>query len=141
MTQSTSWPPASAWLAVAVGGFFGTELRYGLGLLFPESATAFPFVTLLINLSGSLALGVLTGLWSRRPARWWLRAALGPGLLGSFTTFSAVVYAVDQYARVGLHGLWIGYLLATVLAGLGAAWLGLRWGTNWSANGTARRSQ
>ena len=82
---------------------------------------------------GSLALGLLTGFWSVRPAAWWVRAALGPGLLGSFTTFSAVVYAVDQYARQGLTGLWVVYLLCSLIAGLAAAWLGLKGGSQWAA--------
>ena len=128
MSSRRPWPPASAWLSVALAGFLGTEARYGLALLFPESSTAFPLTTLTINVSGALILGFLTGLWTRRSAPWWLRSALGPGLLGSFTTFSAVVYAVDQFARNGLFALWIPYLFVTFLAGLTAAWLGLSLG-------------
>ncbi|GAA1049831.1 fluoride efflux transporter FluC [Arthrobacter russicus] len=133
MSRSPNRPPGSAWLSVALAGFAGTELRYGLGLLFPEGATAFPATTFSINVVGSLALGLLTGFWSVRPAAWWVRAALGPGLLGSFTTFSAVVYAVDQYARQGLTGLWVVYLLCSLIAGLAAAWLGLKGGSQWAA--------
>lgn len=89
-----------AWTAVAAGALLGTELRYGLGLLFPEAANALPWTPLWINVSGSFILATLTTLWMARPkTAFWLRAGIGPGLLGSFTTFSAVVFAVDQQAR------------------------------------------
>ncbi|MET4588827.1 CrcB family protein [Arthrobacter sp. 754] len=122
-------PDWRAWLAVALGGFAGTELRYGLGLVFPESAGQVPWTTLGINVTGSFVLAVLTTLWIARPATaFWLRAGLGPGLLGSFTTFSAVVFSVDQLARAGGHPVWISYLALSLLLGLGAAAGGWRTG-------------
>ncbi|AJT41390.1 fluoride efflux transporter FluC [Psychromicrobium lacuslunae] len=125
MKSMSSWPPLSAWLAVGIAGILGTEARYGLGLIFPESSTALPFTTLSINVLGSFLLGTLSGYWSKRSVRWWIRAGLGPGLLGSFTTFSAVVYAVDQFARAGSSALWVWYLILTMLLGCAAAWAGL----------------
>lgn len=125
MKSAKLWPPAAAWLAVAVAGLVGTELRYLLGLLFPEYSDAFPFTTLAINVVGSFALGALSAYWSKRSVRWWVRAGLGPGLLGSFTTFSAVVYAIDQFARAGSTALWVCYLVLTLLIGGAAAWAGL----------------
>lgn len=122
-------PAGSAWLAVAAGGLLGTELRYGLGLAFPEPAGGLPWTTLSINVAGSFVLALLTTLWLARPqAPFWLRAGLGPGLLGSFTTFSAVVFSVDQLGRAGEHLLWAAYLLMSVLFGLAAAGLGWRFG-------------
>jgi CrcB protein len=118
-----------AWLAVAVGGLLGSELRFGLGLLFPEAADAVPWTTLGINVSGSFVLAALTTLWIARPhTSFWLRAALGPGFLGSFTTFSAVVFALDRQARDGYHVLWILYLGLSLILGLGAAALGWKTG-------------
>jgi CrcB protein len=58
-----------------------------------------------------------------------LRAGLGPGLVGSFTTFSAVVFSVDQLARAGAHVLWVAYLVLSVVLGLAAAGVGWRFGT------------
>ncbi|MCO4257334.1 fluoride efflux transporter FluC [Pseudarthrobacter cellobiosi] len=122
-------PHSRAWLAVAVGGLAGTELRYGLGLAFPESAGAMPWATLGINVAGSFVLAALTTVWMARPlTAFWLRAGLGPGLLGSFTTFSAVVFSVDQLARAGEHPVWIAYLGLSLLLGLGAAAGGWRTG-------------
>lgn len=122
-------PEWRAWLAVAVGGLVGTELRYGLGLAYPDHAGAIPWATLFINISGSFVLAALTTLWIARPhTSFWLRAGLGPGLLGSFTTFSAVVFAVDQLARSGFHAVWSTYLGLSLLLGLGAAAAGWRTG-------------
>ncbi|WP_426990280.1 fluoride efflux transporter FluC [Pseudarthrobacter sp. Y6] len=118
-----------AWLAVAAGGLAGTELRYGLGLAFPETAGAMPWTTLGINAAGSFVLAALTTVWMARPqTAFWLRAGLGPGLLGSFTTFSAVVFSIDQLARTGEHPMWIAYLGLSLMLGLGAAAGGWRAG-------------
>jgi fluoride exporter len=125
-TSSRSW---KAWAAVAGGGLVGTELRYGLGVLFPEQAGSVPWTTLAINVTGSFVLGMLTTVWIARPhTAFWLRAGIGPGLLGSFTTFSALVISVDQLARGGFHTAWISYLVLSVLLGLAAAALGWRTG-------------
>jgi CrcB protein len=122
-------PPARAWFAVAVGGLIGTELRYGLGLAFPDFPGSVPWATLGINVGGSFVLALLTTVWMARPhTAFWLRAGLGPGLLGSFTTFSAVVFAVDQLARAGSHFTWITYLALSLLLGLAAAGAGWRAG-------------
>jgi CrcB protein len=122
-------PSARAWLAVAAGGLVGSELRYGLGLAFPDHPGSIPWATLWINVTGSFVLAALTTAWMARPGTaFWLRAGLGPGLLGSFTTFSAVVFAVDQLARAGQHSVWVAYLALSVLLGLGAAGLGWRMG-------------
>ncbi|MCA4132226.1 CrcB family protein [Arthrobacter sp. M4] len=117
------------WTAVAVGGFSGTELRYVLGLLFPEDPAGFPWTTLAINLSGSFVLGLLTTLWlARTRTAFWLRAGIGPGILGSFTTFSAVVFALEHLAVQGQLIIALAYLAVSVIAGLLAAGVGWRTG-------------
>ncbi len=123
-------PAGRAWLAVAAGGLLGTELRYGLGLAFPDPPGSLPWTTLWINVAGSFVLAALTTVWMARPhTAFWLRAGLGPGLLGSFTTFSAVVFSVDQLARAGWHAVWVAYLALSVLLGLAAAGAGWRLGS------------
>ena len=122
-------PGRLALLAVAAGGLLGSELRYGLGLAFPDPAGAMPWTTLWINVAGSFILAALTTLWIARPhTAFWLRAGLGPGLLGSFTTFSAVVFAVDQSWRANIHLVSVAYLGLSLLLGLGAAAAGWRTG-------------
>lgn len=122
-------PGWRAWLAVAVGGLLGTELRYGLGLLLPEAAGEVPWTTLAINVSGSFVLATLTTIWIARPkTAFWIRAAIGPGLLGSFTTFSAVVFSLDQLTRSGAYGTSLLYLGLSLVLGLLAAGIGWRAG-------------
>ncbi|CAN7438208.1 fluoride efflux transporter FluC [Arthrobacter sp. LjRoot14] len=127
--SAASNPDWRAWAAVAAGALAGTELRYGLGLLFPDPAGAIPWTTLAINVCGSFVLASLTTLWIARPrTAFWLRAGIGPGLLGSFTTFSAVVFSVDQQARSGQHVTWLIYLALSLVLGLAAAAAGWKAG-------------
>lgn len=112
--------------AVALGGFTGTLLRYGLGRAIPE--TGFPWTTLGINVAGSLVLGLLTGWWAGRPSfPAWLRSGLGPGLLGSFTTFSAVAVFAASAGPRGVETGWTvaAYLLLGLVLGLATAAAGL----------------
>ncbi|MEW1806096.1 CrcB family protein [Arthrobacter sp. SLBN-53] len=133
-------PTGSAWLAVAAGGLIGSELRYGLGLAFPDTPGSVPWATLAINISGSFVLAALTTIWIARPhTAFWLRAALGPGLLGSFTTFSAVIFASGQLARAQAHPVWITYLGLSLVLGLAAAGAGWRTGRFVSRNQDGRR--
>jgi len=122
-------PGWRAWLAVAAGGLVGTETRYALGLAFPDADGALPWATLVINVTGSFILAALTTIWIARPhTAFWLRAGLGPGLLGSFTTFSAVVFSAEQLARAGHHAVWVAYLVLSLVLGLLAAAAGWRTG-------------
>jgi fluoride exporter len=118
-----------AWTAVGAGGLLGTELRYVLGLLFPDQPGDLPWATLVINIVGSFVLAALTTIWIARPQTpFWLRAAIGPGVLGSFTTFSAVVFSADQLTHTGFPALGLLYVGLSVLLGLAAAAAGWRTG-------------
>lgn len=122
-------PDWQAWTAVAVGALVGTELRYGLGLAFPDEPGTVPWATLSINVTGSFILAALTTFWIARPrTAFWLRAGIGPGLLGSFTTFSAVVFSIDQLAGAGHHLTWLLYLGLSLVLGLSAAAAGWKAG-------------
>ncbi len=121
--------------AVVVGGMLGTALRLAIELLVPHADSEPPWGILAANTAGALALGLLVGrVWPVAPD--WLRAGLGAGLLGSFTTFSAVAVAVVGMtaADQALQGL--AYLAATLVLGFGAAALGLRVG-RWHRRGGA----
>ena len=119
-----------SYLAVALGGLIGTGLRLACDLAFPHADDAFPVETLVVNLAGAFALGWLVGgLWTRPSMPMWLKAGIGPGVLGSFTTLSAVMASL---LVLGLEGEWptaAGYLLASVIGGLAAAAGGLRIGS------------
>jgi CrcB protein len=125
-------------VAVFLGGIVGTALRLGADTVVPHRDDQFPLSTLLINIVGSAALGWLTsGVFSRGVSPL-LKAAVGPGLLGSFTTFSAVVLtpALLTASQPPHPVLALVYLFVTLLLGFGAAILGLRLGSI----GAARRS-
>lgn len=114
-------------LAVLVGGLVGTGLRLSIDFAIPHGDTGFPVSTLLINLVGALALGYLVArIWPIAPG--WLRAGLGSGLLGSFTTFSALAVSLVSLAHAGEWMPALLYLAASILLGLAAAWAGLRLG-------------
>jgi CrcB protein len=104
--------------AVAVGGLAGGALRLAVDTAVP--ATPLPWGTLGVNVLGAFALAVLAAwLWPVAPRA--VRLALGPGLLGAFTTFSAVAVAVVTLPPL----LAAGYLLATLALGLAASFAGL----------------
>ena len=119
------WPGPATWAAVAAGGALGTEARYALLLLFPPTLSSFDWATLGINTAASLALGWLTGRWLSRPLPAWARAGLGPGLLGGFSTFSALALSLDRILAGGRPLEAAAYLAASLVLGLGAAAAGL----------------
>lgn len=76
-------------LVVAVSGGLGAALRYVVDLLLtPAQGGRFPAGILVVNVSGSFALGLLTGLGTSVASE--LAVAAGMGLLGGYTTFSTV---------------------------------------------------
>jgi CrcB protein len=119
-----------ALLLVGSGGFLGAVARYALSrLIGPEAGvTRFPVGTLVVNVSGCLAIGLLSGFSERAgvlsaDARLFLMT----GLIGGFTTFSA--FALETYALRGQTGLAILNVIAQVGLGLLAVVAGVRWAT------------
>ena len=82
----------NAFLLVGAGGAIGAMGRYGLGILVGRVwSSSFPLGTLLANIIGSIAMGLLIGLMARflPPGQSELRLFAAVGLLGGFTTFSS----------------------------------------------------
>ena len=108
-------------LLVAAGGAVGATLRHLVDVGVPD--TLFPWPTLAINVVGAFALGLLPVLAVvRRSTR--AAAALGPGLLGGFTTVSAWAGETRDLAAGGHVVVAGSYLALTLAAGLTAAALG-----------------
>ncbi|MET0377297.1 MAG: fluoride efflux transporter CrcB, partial [Rhizorhabdus sp.] len=111
----TTPAPLAASALVALGGGAGAVLRYqvGRGLthwLGPAAMTAFPWATLVVNLVGSLAMGLLAGTLARLgPAGDTWRLLVGVGLLGGFTTFSAFSPELMMLIERGQGALAITY--------------------------------
>ena len=112
---------------VAGGGALGAVTRFVLGGLI-QGGAAFPRGTLIINVSGCLAFGILSALTADRVSEP-MRLLVFTGILGGYTTFSAfggetLVLARDQPARAAAYVLLsVGLGLAAVAAGY---WIGLR---------------
>ncbi len=114
-------------LVIALGGSLGAAARYGLARALPHSRGDVPWSTLLTNVAGCLAIGVLMVLVVERlPASRLVRPFFGTGLLGGFTTFST--YAVDTRALLaaGRPAVAATYLFGTLVLGLVAVVIGLR---------------
>jgi CrcB protein len=130
-------------VAVMVGGAAGALARWAVELAVP-SVGGFPLATLLINVTGAFALGLLgLLLWERLAPTRYLRPLLAIGFLGAYTTFSTMAMEGVRLLDGGRPGLAIGYWLVTLLggqmAGVWGMWLGrLRPGRR---HGVERRGQ
>ena len=95
-------------------------------LLGPTAVAAFPWATLVVNVVGSLAMGLLAGWLARHgSAGESARLLLGVGLLGGFTTFSAFSFELMVLIERGNAGAAFAYAAISILAGLSALYLGL----------------
>jgi CrcB protein len=107
----------AAIIAIAIGGALGTVARFLLDTTFNETAGHFPITTLVINLSGSLAIGLLVPLLDdvarRRPL---IRPFLMVGFLGGWTTYSTLAVDAVTLAKDG-HAATAVLSLAGTLAG------------------------
>ncbi|HRN53537.1 MAG TPA: fluoride efflux transporter CrcB [Gemmatimonadaceae bacterium] len=118
-------PPLSVILGVAGGGALGSLLRFAVGRLLPSAPTAMPWSTLGINVLGSFALGLLAGASLARPdASPALRAFLGIGLLGGFTTFSTFSLETVTLAQSGSPARALLYITLSVSLAIAAAGIG-----------------
>jgi len=120
---------ALVFLGICVAGGVGAALRLVVdGLVRSRVKSVFPAGTAIINVTGSLVLGLLTGLalHAALPEAWEL--VLGTGMMGGYTTFSTAsietMRLIQQRETMPaiLNGL--GALIATVVVGLGGLWLG-----------------
>jgi CrcB protein len=115
------------YLIVFLGAGIGGALRHGVNV----GATrlfgfGFPFGTLIVNIAGSFAMGLLAGYFAFRPGiGQHLRLFLTTGVLGGFTTFSA--FSLDAALLVERHsyGMAAGYMVGSVAASISALFFGL----------------
>ena len=117
---------------VAVGGGLGAVVRYQIGLwmLAASQSARFPLGTLVVNVLGCLAVGLVWA-WTDRMSVWSeeLRLALMIGLFGGFTTFSAFGLETVLMIKRGALGLAGIYVAASLLLGGLSVWAGI-----WVAN-------
>lgn len=115
---------------IAIGGAGGAVARYLVdSWVAQRAAGAFPWGTLLINVSGSLVLGLLFALATERdvlPAS--MRAPLMIGFLGAYTTFSTLMLESWRLFEDGAVGLAAVNVVGSSLLGLAAVFIGLALG-------------
>lgn len=114
-------------LLATAGGAIGAGTRHLVNVGMARAfGTAFPWGTLTVNIVGSLLMGILVELLVLRySGSAPLRAFLGTGFLGGFTTFSA--FSLDLYAMTerGDAALALAYAVGSVVVGLGALYAGI----------------
>jgi CrcB protein len=116
----------AGFLIVFVGGGLGAALRHGINLLSARLfGTAFPWHTLIENVTGSLVMGLLAAYFALKgdASQHW-RLFLTTGILGGYTTFSAFsLDAVLLYER-GEPALAALYVAASVLLSIAGLFAG-----------------
>jgi CrcB protein len=112
-------------LAVGLGGAIGTLTRYCLDRGVPSPVGHFPTATFIINLSGSFLIGLLLpvalSVADRHPLT---RPFFITGILGGWTTYSALATDSATLVKTGHTLLALGDLAGTVLGGLALVALG-----------------
>lgn len=112
---------------IALGGAAGATLRYLIDTWVSERAGgAFPWGTFVVNVSGSLALGLLFALAVDRgflPAS--IRGPVLIGFIGAYTTFSTLMLESWRLIESGAVGLGLANLIGSSVIGMVAVVLGL----------------
>lgn len=111
-------------LAVGLGGFLGSVLRYLAGFI-PIKTNGFPVTTLVINILGAFILSIVTSLAAKG-------AGISPrtvlflkvGLCGGFTTFSTFAYESAKLMENGNGFYALIYMLASMILGVLAVFAG-----------------
>ena len=111
---------------IAAGGAAGAVARYALGgWIHAYAGSRFPWGTFVINVLGSLLIGLALRLLEAVPVTPEVRALVTIGVLGGFTTFSTYTYETVALAR---DGDWLragAYAVGSLTAGLVAVGVGL----------------
>jgi CrcB protein len=116
----------AAWGALVAGGAVGAPLRYLVdGAIADRTEGAFPWGTFAVNVTGSLLLGLITGLALYHGFPDTPKVALGTGLCGAYTTFSTHTFETVRLLEERAVAEAARNVVGTLVAGLAAAALGL----------------
>lgn len=115
------------YLAVVIGGFFGSMLRYGIGLILPNiDYSSFPWATFFVNISGAFLLTyILFHPMIQSKLDQVVITGITTGLIGAYTTFSAITVEIIMLSKENFV-LAIIYIFSTLLFGLFSSFLGYK---------------
>ncbi|MEI2730357.1 MAG: CrcB family protein [Candidatus Nanopelagicales bacterium] len=117
----------AAWVAVILGAAIGAPTRFAVDrFMIRRRGTSWPYGTFVVNLSGSLILGFVTGLsltFAAAGATPWHYAStlIGTGFCGALTTFSGWTSQIYDLSRRPLRWTGTMYALLSVVLGLALA--------------------
>ena len=115
-----------AWLAFLIAAAIGAPARYLIdGLVQDHTEGAFPWGTFVVNVSGSLVLGVMTGLGLYHALDTTTRTVIGTGGMGAYTTFSTFTFETVRLVEEGASGTAVRNVAASFIVCLAAASAGL----------------
>lgn len=113
-------------VGIMVAGAVGALARYELDGYISRRATAFPWGTFVVNISGAFLLGLLFTVFSdRSTVAPWLRSAVTIGLLGAYTTFSTLSLETYRLMEQGSLGLAALNAFGSMAAGIVAIYIGV----------------
>jgi CrcB protein len=109
------------YLLIGIGGALGATLRWGLGRLVVAGPGEWPWATLVVNVVGSLLIGLAVRRLDRTSALWSMWVVGG---LGGFTTMSTFAGELNDLVDAGRGSLAVAYGVTSVIAGFLAVWIG-----------------
>ena len=111
-------------LAVGLGGFIGSILRYLIGLIQISEVCIFPIKTFAINIIGCILIGIISVWISKQTVNPQLILLLKVGICGGFTTFSTFALETETLIKTGHIGLAVLYVALSLVVGVGLVFVG-----------------
>ncbi|TVP43853.1 MAG: CrcB family protein [Gemmatimonadales bacterium] len=113
-------------LLVAAGGSLGAIARYLVDFwVVSRGISRVPLGTVVVNVSGSFALGLLVGVLGTTGGPDWILTLVGTGFLAAYTTFSTWMFEAARLVQRGAWSAALVHLSATVVLGVAFAGAGL----------------